>query len=263
LQRISAAKGGRASLSPRSRLGAWGVAVPLVAAVAGGLFAASAATARGNDLRGGERSDLRQLIQLEERRLNGLESRVAELRSETQAMSEAVSQRDDRVAAAQIGVDHVAPEAGLTAVEGIGLTVSLDDAPRSARDRAQAGSDDGPSPDDLVVHQQDVQAVVNALWTGGAEAMQIMDQRVISTSAVRCVGNTLILQGRVYSPPFVITAIGNPVELQRALDTDANVRIYRQYVKEFQLGYELDVHRTVALPAYGGSLDLDYAEVGR
>ena len=29
----------------------------------------------------------------------------------------------------------------------------------------------------------------------------LQDQRVISTSAVRRVGNTLILQGRVYSPP--------------------------------------------------------------
>jgi uncharacterized protein YlxW (UPF0749 family) len=251
-------------LSPSSRLGAWGLAVPLVAAVAGGIFAASAATARGNDLRGGERSDLRQLIQLEGRRLDGLEARVAELRAETQAMSDAVSQRDGRVAAAQSSVDRVAPGAGLTAVEGPGLTVSLDDAPRTARDRAQAGgrTGGGPSPDDLVVHQQDVQAVVNALWTGGAEAMRIMDQRIISTSAVRCVGNTLILQGRVYSPPFVITAIGDPTQMQRALDADGDVKIYRQYVKEFQLGYELDVHRTVSLPAYDGTLDLDYAETG-
>ena len=42
----------------------------------------------------------------------------------------------------------------------------------------------------------------------------LMDQRVISTSAVRCVGNTLILQGRVYSPPYVITAIGNQTDLR-------------------------------------------------
>ena len=42
--------------------------------------------------------------------------------------------------------------------------------------------------------------MVNALWQGGAKGIQVMDQRLISTSAVRCVGNTLILQGRVYSP---------------------------------------------------------------
>ncbi|MFG1998137.1 DUF881 domain-containing protein [Spirillospora sp. NPDC048911] len=43
---------------------------------------------------------------------------------------------------------------------------------------------------------------------GGAAGMQIMDQRVTSTSAVRCVGNTLILQGVVCSPPSTITAVG-------------------------------------------------------
>ena len=54
--------------------------------------------------------------------------------------------------------------------------------------------------------------MVNALWQGGARGIQVMDQRLISTSAVRCVGNTLILQGRVYSPPYRITAVGDPDE---------------------------------------------------
>ena len=42
----------------------------------------------------------------------------------------------------------------------------------------------------------------------------LQDQRVVSTSAVRCVGNTLILQGRVYSPPYLVTAIGRPRQLR-------------------------------------------------
>jgi uncharacterized protein YlxW (UPF0749 family) len=112
------------------------------------------------------------------------------------------------------------------------------------------------SPDDLVVHQQDVQAVVNALWTGGAEAMQIMDQRVITTSAVRCVGNTLILQGRVYSPPFRITAIGDPQRLRDALDSSPGVQLYRYYADTFGLGYEVEQRTGVRLPGYDGSLDL-------
>ena len=65
--------------------------------------------------------------------------------------------------------------------------------------------------------------MVNALWAGGAEAMMLMDQRVISTSAVRCVGNTLILQGRVYSPPYVITAIGDQDGMKQALDQSPEV----------------------------------------
>src|SRR6185437_12861986 len=113
--------------------------------------------------------------------------------------------------------------AGLTALRGPGLTVRLDDAPR----RADGSRPAGARPDDLVVHQQDVQAVVNALWAGGAEAMTLMGVRVIATSAVRCVGNTLLLDGQVYSPPFEIAAIGDQVRLQRSLDDTEGVALFR------------------------------------
>ena len=94
----------------------------------------------------------------------------------------------------------------------------------------------GVDPDDLVVHQQDVQSVVNALWAGGAEAMMIMDQRVLTTSAVRCIGNTLLLQGRTYSPPFVVTAIGDTAAMSAALDVEPGVQLLLQYVDKFKLG---------------------------
>ena len=87
------------------------------------------------------------------------------------------------------------------------------------------------------MHQGDVQAVVNALWAGGAEAMSIMDVRVLSTSAVRCVGNTLLLHGRVYSPPFKIVAIGDPAALQQALASSEGVRLFKDAVDHYQLGY--------------------------
>src|ERR687883_440089 len=115
------------------------------------------------------------------------------------------------------------------------------------------------TPDDLVVHQQDVQAVVNALWVGGAEAMMLMDQRVISTSAVRCVGNTLLLQGRVYSPPYRITAIGDPARMRAALETPAALQIYREFAREFGLGWTVQDAGELTVPAFTGSLDLRYA----
>jgi uncharacterized protein YlxW (UPF0749 family) len=140
-------------------------------------------------------------------------------------------------------------------VRGPGLRVTLDDAPRSG-DRVLP---EDATPDDLVVHQQDIQAVVNALWAGGAEALQIMDQRVISTSAVRCVGATLILQGRVYSPPYRVTAIGDPQRLTEALDTSPGVQLYLYYADTYGLDYETEELGDVRLPGYDGSLDLLHA----
>jgi uncharacterized protein YlxW (UPF0749 family) len=140
-------------------------------------------------------------------------------------------------------------------VHGPAVRVRLDDAPR----RADGSRPAGASADDLVVHQQDVQAVVNALWAGGAEAMTIMNVRVISTSAVRCVGNTLLLNGRVYSPPFVVTAIGDPGRLRGALDASDGVRAFREFVRDFGLGYTVEDEADVTLPGYEGSTSLQYA----
>ncbi|TDC15553.1 DUF881 domain-containing protein, partial [Streptomyces sp. 8K308] len=117
-----------------------------------------------------------------------------------------------------------------------------------------------PSPNDLVIHQQDLQAVVNALWAGGAEGIQVMDQRLVSTSAVRCVGNTLILQGRLYSPPYTVTAVGDPEALHAALDAAPAIEDYLQYVRAYGLGWRVDDHSAVTLPGFDGGVALRYAE---
>jgi uncharacterized protein YlxW (UPF0749 family) len=141
-------------------------------------------------------------------------------------------------------------------VRGPALRVTLDDAKLEGGE-VPAGQD----PDNYVIHQQDVQAVVNALWAGGAEAMMLQDQRVVSTSAVRCVGNTLILQGRVYSPPYVITAIGDVPRMHHVLDTDPQVDILRQWSVAVGLGYDVAEPGEQTFPAYAGSITPEFAEV--
>ena len=154
---------------------------------------------------------------------------------------------------------RLAAAAGLTAVHGPGVTVVLNDAPPGRRDAPPPAGIPPPSADDLVVHQQDVQGVVNALWSGGAEAMSVMGQRVTALSAVRCVGNTLLIGGRVYSPPFTIAAIGDPARLVAALTDDPQVTIYRQYVAAYGLGYAVSRRDDLRMPAYTGPIDLTAA----
>jgi uncharacterized protein YlxW (UPF0749 family) len=87
-----------------------------------------------------------------------------------------------------------------------------------------------------------------------------MDQRVISTSAVRCVGNTLILQGRLYSPPYRISAIGDPARLRAAMAADPTIPTYLEYSRRFGLGWTVD-ETDLAMPAFTGSVELRYAVV--
>jgi uncharacterized protein YlxW (UPF0749 family) len=76
-------------------------------------------------------------------------------------------------------------------------------------------------PLDVIVHQQDIQAAVNALWRAGAEAVTVQGQRLISTTGIKCDGNSVSLQGLSYSPPYEIVGIGVPSELLTSLESDS------------------------------------------
>lgn len=225
--------------------------------MAGLLFAISGRVADGTDLRPGRSVRLADLITSTERDNAVAQRELAELRAEVAALT-AAQPGSGMIAALRMATDRLRDSVGLTPAGGPGITVALDDAPAGEIDREHPGWPD-PTPDDLVVHQQDVESVVNALWAGGATAMEIMDQRVISTSAVRCVGNTLILHGRVYSPPYRITAVGDPTDLVRALSASDGIRVYRQYVTAYGLGYAVRRQSNLELAGYVGPIELDHA----
>jgi uncharacterized protein YlxW (UPF0749 family) len=236
---------------------AWSALVPVACLMAGLLFGTSAETARGTDLRADRRPDLASLITDTERRVTGYGYQVTSLESQVSGL-DAASAKDDRRVADELAVgDKLVGPVGLAPVLGPGVVIELDDAVRRP---------DGSLPpnarnvDDVVVHQQDVQAVVNALWAGGADAMTIMGQRIIATGAVKCVGNTLLLYGRVYSPPFRIAAIGDPGRLRRALDRSPGVQEYKLAVAYFGVRYAIKDDRELSLPGYSGPLRLGYAE---
>jgi uncharacterized protein YlxW (UPF0749 family) len=235
----------------------WSLLVPIVALLAGMLFTTTANTSAGTELRDDRGPELANLIQKREQDVTSAEARAADLRRRVEGLTNGVAGYDAGVAEQRAQADAKLAEAGLTALHGPAVTVRMNDAPRRADNTRPAGA----TVNDLVVHQQDVQAVVNALWAGGAEAMMIMGVRIISTSAVRCVGNTLLLHGRVYSPPFVITAVGDAAQLQHALDESPGVRSFRKAANDFGLGYEVRVEGDVTVPAYQGSLAMRSARV--
>ncbi|MEV0775188.1 DUF881 domain-containing protein [Streptomyces sp. NPDC050433] len=226
-----------------------------VFALAGLIFVTSFNTAKGTNLRTDD--SLLKLSDLIQERSD----KNAELEESTGAVRKNVdtlANRDDGSTKAEDaelrGLENAA---GTKKVSGQALTVTLDDAPPDAT--ANPGYPE-PQPNDLVIHQQDLQAVVNALWQGGASGIRVMDQRLISTSAVRCVGNTLILQGRVYSPPYKITAVGDQGKLRKALEDSPAIQNYQLYVQAYGLGWKVDEHRETTLPGYTGTVDLHYAK---
>jgi uncharacterized protein YlxW (UPF0749 family) len=131
--------------------------------------------------------------------------------------------------------------------------------PRALGDSTEEESPSG-NLNDLVIHSQDVQAVANGLWAAGAEALAVNGQRVVPTSAVLCVGNTLLINGTVHSPPFRFSALG--ANLHDAFMSDPLVKRFAEDADRFKLGFKVENRDRLSVPAYTGTSKVRFARAG-
>jgi uncharacterized protein YlxW (UPF0749 family) len=232
------------------------IAAIVAFAAAGFLLAASTLTANGSDIRVERPAQLRDLVRNEAIKIDRIENDLVDIQNQIQEISN--SSARTQIENTKQKIEQLAPVAGFTAMSGPGLTVVLNDAPQVD---LSIPENERPDVNDLLIHQEDVQSVVNALWAGGAQGVSLMGKRVISTSAVKCVGNTLLLHGKVYSPPFKIQAVGDVAKLTNSLRTDPNVTILQDYVDLYGLVYDVQRSQLIELPPYEGSLLLDNVKV--
>lgn len=237
------------SLQRARRAGPIGVGVVMV--LCGILLATSARISGGESIRD-DSGDVITVLQERDRAITELTGTIADQRAQIEELT-TVGTDIDTEQRSTLMADAV----GLSAVSGPAVRITLSDAPQDS-----LGIDDDVTADDLVVHQQDMEAFINALWAGGAEAMMLQDQRVVAGSAFRCAGNTLLLEGRVYSPPFVITAIGPTEQMLESVDSAPGVQVYRQWVDHVGLGERSETLEQTTLPAFDGSLTIDTAKAG-
>ena len=250
-QRFRPAENGRPDRPGRGRR--WRIGTPLVVLACGTLFVVSATSSDGTDLRPGRYTDLAALVDDEADSYAELTDRVAALDAEVNALSAAVS--DNRVDRLQRKVERLKDPAGLEPRSGPGVKVVLSDAPEDVINSTTGDVNL------LLVHQQDIQAAVNALWKGGATAVTVQGQRVVSTTGIRCEGNAVQLQGVPYPQPYVIEAVGEQDALLRAIEDDTYLQRYRSDAAnpEISVGWDLEPEDLVTAPAYDGLLDLSYA----
>ncbi|MDV7356336.1 DUF881 domain-containing protein [Rhodococcus oxybenzonivorans] len=231
-----------------TRSNLWRIAVLVVCLVAGLLVATTRQVSHGNEIRAGDSTRLSDLVRNAQAETDDVAETRDRLAAEVESLQQEAAASDTGVAQVLADTKALATDAGLTPMTGPGITVTLTDAPRDADGKYPVDA----APDDLVVHQQDVQSVLNALWVGGAEAVGMQDQRIVNTSAPRCIGNTLLLHGRTYSPPYVMSAIGDPARLEAALANEPGIRVFKQYATRFGLGYSQTASGQLTVPGYAG-----------
>ncbi|MDO8885314.1 DUF881 domain-containing protein [Candidatus Oleimmundimicrobium sp.] len=142
--------------------------------------------------------------------------------------------------------------AGLTYLTGTGVEITLADSSQLP---------EFENPNNYIIHDYDLRLAVNALLSGEARGIDVNGQRLISTSAIRCAGNTVMINSTRLSSPYKIKAIGEQDRLLKALQEDEGfAQLLQSYAKAFGLIVKVDKISELRLPSYKGSLHLEYAE---
>lgn len=138
---------------------------------------------------------------------------------------------------------------GLTEVKGTGVTVTLTDSSKSA-------SEMNNNYEQYIIHDGDLRMILTELFGAGAEAVSVNEQRIVGTTAVRCVGNTIMVNDIKIAPPFEIRAIGDPNTLEAALMIKGGVS---DYLKSWNIGLSVKKQDSVDIPRYTGVANFKYA----
>lgn len=226
----------------------------MVVLLCGGLFIVSGLNSHGTDLRPGRYTDLASLVSSQARQYGALQQRVKDLNSDVATLTDAMDDR--QVQRYQQRIETLKDPAGLVPRTGPGVTVTLSDAPEDVINNSSV------EVKYLIVHQQDIQAVVNAMWKAGATAVTVNGQRVVTTTGIKCEGNSVQLQGVPYPQPYVISAVGDQAALLTSIDSDEYLQVYREQAADpsISVGWDLQLEDSITAPAYDGLLSLDYAK---
>lgn len=113
--------------------------------------------------------------------------------------------------------DYEYLRAGLVTVTGKGIVITMEDAP------AKGDLDI----EEYIIHDNNVNDILDELKANGAQAISINGERVVLTTKPVCAGPTIIVNESRYPPPYVIKAIGDPDLLYEAIENMPQVAFMR------------------------------------
>lgn len=139
--------------------------------------------------------------------------------------------------------------AGTKDVQGEGIVINLDDSKIKPTNSINDSL--------FIVHDADLQMIVNELKAAGAEAININGERIITTSAIRCVGPVIQVNSQKIAPPFIIKAIGNAQYLESALNLKGGIS---DQLKENDLNFQIKREKNVVIEKYKYPITNKYAK---
>jgi uncharacterized protein YlxW (UPF0749 family) len=153
--------------------------------------------------------------------------------------------------------------AGLTAVHGPGMEVTLSEPTVSSQPTDGAGrASRGPITTAHILMDRDVRSVVNQLWSDGAEAIAVNGIRLTSTSAIRFAGDAVLVDFQPISSPYKIDAIGNSDQLVTGFAASDVASKYQTLASVRHIGFTFTQASSLSMPG-SPSTALRYARVAR
>ena len=178
---------------------------------------------------------------------DGLAEQVNQLQGELALYREQAASGQAGSEALRAELDQLEITAGLTDVEGPGVTVILEDSASANLTGDEA---------DYLIHDSDLLSVINELRSAGAEAISLNGERILATSEVRCTGAVVTVNGRRYAAPYIIFAIGDPDTLYSALTMRSGVA---DVLSQWGITVKVTASDLLLIPKYNGSVDYQYA----
>ncbi len=236
-----------ASLMPRKDRRTWWATLFLLCGILGAMLGLSVRTqqhVRRVAQVSGEGISAKQ-VDDQQRTIKKLQGQIDKFEAgATSSTAQAIAMADDLKSAKLL--------AGLTPVQGPGVVVTLND----SKNPFPGGLPPGMTPPNII-HDTDINQVVNELKAAGAEAVSVNDQRLVAVSPVRCAGPTVFVNNTAQTPPYLIKAIGDSKTLGAALNLHGGIA---DQIKSFDKGmFGVEPARHLVIPAYSGAVQPKYA----
>lgn len=180
-------------------------------------------------------------------RINELNLKIAEYQNST-------AEDDKTVSLIKADLDNTKILAGLVAVEGQGIVITLDDTEALKQIALDAGYYD---PNAYIIHDSDLVMIVNELIAAGAEAISINGQRITGKTEIRCTGPQVLINGIRTVAPFKILAIGDSATLKGSLSLRGGII---SSIKADKIDVKIETSGDMIIPAYEKTISYQYAK---
>ena len=150
---------------------------------------------------------------------------IDELRAKQNDLTDGVIGEEKLKKTLQKQLDELRIYAGTTSVQGPGIVISMDDT-----DNVKDTPLNDKNASLKLVHDTDLQTLVNELRSAGAEAIEVNEQRVTATTSIRCAGSVILVNSKPIAAPFVIKSIGDPDTLYGAVNMPSGALYYPRAV---------------------------------